>query len=447
MWRRVAPLLVASLAALVGACSTCGRVYDAWTDALRVEVAHVGLGELADTGLDDHVRWIFGPEVVSLLAEPLDETAVLSPASDAVTLDDGRSDAARVDLAVRVVVRRVGAVDDAELGPALRVSLELDTVGSSLRVRTARGDVTWGVEGAVELVVPLVVSGRDDGVDVLLAMNDARVESASLDTAWLEALDDAPSADVLATAVALYDDLVRDMLDDAPSTIELLTVPALVVEGVALRGVPSRFGVTDSGALVVGLVTPLRPSGDVASSPSLVHGAPFAVELHPGLPLAALRADLVDGTVPRLRDDVGQPSVDGRFGVTVDALSLRGSGVTWSFRWWCLTGERCYRADMVGQGSVRLGDGRLTVEPSAAVVRDVSSSVVFDPATTSPFVARVGERMSGLLTPGTVRVLDRWRLEPRVEELAAGADRLRVAGDIALVEVDLLRGSGVRTAP
>lgn len=436
-----------AISTVLGACSTCGRVYDAWTDTVRVEVAHVGLGALADTGLDDHVRWIFGADVIALLAEPLDETAVFAPSSGAETLPAIAGDRldARVDLALRVLVRRVAAVNDEDVGPALRVSLDLDPVGSSLRYRTPRDDVSWGVAGAIELLVPLRVVGRDDGVDVLLAVDDARVVEAGLDLDALVGQPEPPRDDVVASAVRLADDLVQAMLDDAPARVELLSVPSLVIEDVALQGVPSRFAVTDNGSLVVGQVTPLRPTGDVAATPSLVRGAPFAVELHPGLPLAAIRADLVDGTIPRIRADDGTPDVDGRYGVSMDALSLRGTGITWSFRWWCLSGDRCYRADMVGQASVAPGAAGIDVRPDPAVVRALSTTgVTFDPATTGPFVTRVAERVDALLTPGRVRVLDRWHFVPRVDELAAGTDRLRVAGDIVLEEVDLLRGRGVR---
>ena len=393
-------LTTALLTLAAGLTLSCGgtcRDHDAALQiALREQVARAGTGDGAVSGGEHHVGITYGHGLVSRL---------LGHAGELLGVEHGRlsvaASAERRRTAIRIFVQprlrelELG-VDPAEPSRVL-VHGEVEV---TVAIRTGRAADTI-VPGQFQLVGRLEL-GRDEAdVPALLLSVEGFGHPTTL---GLQALDD-----LLAEAAQGFThDALNQMLLERETPLALLRFPTLESVGADIRLLPTELlTLTDTGGLFLGFASNLRPDPGARVGPDLdVDSDGMSVAVHPGLPAAAARLSLVDGSTPARLDDELRADVEGDVRLTLDELRVLPEEFEMDYSIWDFRSGSCSVHGATARGAMRVAKDvtSMVVTVVAPAAPDDSAAWVFSDAEWlgTPFIVGTSGAAGRILDLGTL---------------------------------------------
>ena len=414
----IVTLLSAALLLSLPGCRPCDRIEDAFNERLRDELAVVGAGISVDTGVTDHLRLTLSGPAFEYAAAPLGEVEVFRPAARQTSIRVPGAGTVLVEgeLVARLLGVRAVAADD---GRAIEMTLDsvvsfgIDALDrrSSFVATTARTTVR----------APLAFLPQDGSAVLAIDMTDVIVTELGLEAVELPGELPTDLANELTAA------LVDEVLADAPELLSVLRFPRLELGWSTLDVAPSSLWVDGTtGAISLGVVTPLRPVGPMAAETTPV-SAGFSVDLHPDLWRSSMMHLQAVGRMPRRFDGDGQPAITGEVGVAVDSAIALENRIEVRTTSWCFGETRCRVETWVSDGRFGPLDGRVSValagrgdDPEAwttamlAAARETAAAL-FNPA---PLQLEAGSEL-GLAIEGARATPNSTRLTGSVEVRAA----------------------------
>ena len=403
------------------ACRPCDRIEDGFNERLRNELALVGAGTTVDTGVTDHLRLTLSGPAFEYAAAPLGEIEVFRPAArqTSIRLPGAGTVMVEAELVARLLgVRAVGADDGRAIEMTLDcvVSFGIDALDrrSTFVATTARTTVR----------APLAFLPIDGAAVLAIDMSDVVVTELGLEAVELPGELPPELANELTAA------LVVEVLSEAPELLSILRLPRLDLGWSTLDVAPSSLSVDPvSGAVSLGVVTPLRPTGPLAASSDAV-SVGFALDLHPDLWRSAMTHLQAVGRMPRRFNEAGQPAITGEVGVAVDlAIALRDR-MELRTTSWCFGETRCRVEHRVSDGRFGPTDGRVQV---SFVGRGDHS----DPWVTA-MLAAARETAAALLNPAPLRLEAATELGLFIEGASASPRATRLTGTVEVRAAEVL---------
>lgn len=411
--------LVAALGVIAticaASCRPCAVVEEAWEERLNAEFAEVGTGETADSGVTDHLRLVLSAGALEYIVAPLAESEVFRPVATSTTFRANAASEVVVEgeMSARVIAVDVVAAD--ELGR--NVELTLDAI-VSVEVDAIDRRPAYTTSAAQILVrAPLAFVAGEQGPALVVDLDGAVVADVAVDgTAMPEGYADVPTA----TVAGITTDMAERLVAAVDEPVRLLEWERLNLGWSELQLTASSIRVdTATGVIVLGAVTNLRPVGALAHSPPPAEYG-FAVDLHPDLWRAAMVHMQAVGRMPRRFDDTGQPDVDGRYAVAVDAARLRHDGAAASMTLFCLRG-RCDASSALATGEVSAGTAGLEVRLTPA---GSTSEVVL------AWTAAARDTLAALLQPPSLELAGDVPFDLLVGEVLPRDAGVRVRGNV-----------------
>lgn len=417
-----APSILVLLTSLVlaSSCRPCDRVENAFNERMREELAAVGAGSVVDTGVTDHVRITFSGAAFEFAAAPLGQVEIFRTAAQQTTVPriGGADLAVEGEIVSRLISLRATHASDGrpiEITLDSVISFELDALDrrSSSVATTARTVVR----------APLSFLPIDGSAVLAVDMADTVVADLGLEAAEL------PPELSLELTTGLTAALIDEVLADAPDLLSVLEIPRLDLGWSVLNVAPSSLTIDgDSGAVTLGVVTPLRPRGAMPPS-SVPISVGFAVDVHPDLWRAALTHLQAVGRMPRRFDDDGQPSITGEIGVAVDRAVASGDRMELRTTSWCFGETRCRVERHAADGGFGPNDGRVNVSLAG---RETEPT-----AWETSLLTAARETASALLNPAPIRLEASSELRLVVDESTATSERTRLTGSVELREAQV----------
>lgn len=413
-------VLTLVLMASAPACRPCDRVENEFNERMRDELAMVGAGTVVDTGVADHIRFTFSGPAFEFAAAPLGRVEVFRPAARQTTVPRiGATDLTlEGDIVTRLINIRAtsasdGRVIEITLDSVLAFELDAIDMRSSSFATTARTVVR----------APLSFLPIDGGAVLAIDMSDAVVSDLGLEAAELSG--ELPMDLTFELTTALLD----DVLSNAPELLSVLEIPRLELGWSSLEVAPSSLVIHgESGAVTVGIVTPLRPTGAMSLAPAPIPLG-FAVDVHPDLWRSALAHLQAVGRMPRRFHEDGEPSITGEVGVAVDRASASGDRIELRTTSWCFGNSGCRVERHVADGRFGPSDGRVSV----SLAGTASAPADWETA----MLAAARETASALLNPAPIRLEAASELRLVVDEATATGARTRLTGSVELREAQV----------
>ncbi len=405
----------------MAACRPCARVENEYSNRLRDELALVGSGLTVDTGLTDHVRLTLTDSSFQYAAASLGEVEVFRPAARQVTV---RVPGARTVVVEGELVARLMSVQAvaAEDGRAIRMTIDsvLSYEIDGLERRSAF--VTTTARSVID--APLAFLPVDGAAVLAIDMSDARLSEMDLAGVELESEIPVDLAETLATA------LTEEVIENAPELLPVLTFPRIALAWSTLEVAPSSLFVDpESGAITMGIVTPLRPRGRMAASEAPTDDG-FSLDLHPDLWESAMMHLQAVGRMPRRYDENGDPTLTGSVGVAVDWAITSRTRMELRTTSWCFGVSRCRVETHTADGRFGALNGRVTVSFAG---RDQSPEN-WEPS----LLAAARDTAAALLNPTPLRLEAGLQLNLLVEQALAGPGGIRLVGTVEAAPAEVL---------
>ncbi|MFT6398755.1 MAG: hypothetical protein ACJAYU_003517 [Bradymonadia bacterium] len=398
---------------LLPACRPCARVENEYSNRLRDELAMVGSGLTVDTGLTDHVRVTLTDSAFQYAAASLGEVEVFRPAARQITvrIPGSRTIVVEGELVARLISVQAVAADDGRvilMTVDSIVSYEIDGLErrSSFIATTARTTIR----------APLAFLPVDGTALLAVDMADAQLAELGLEGVELESAIPADLAESLATS------LMEEVIENAPEFLPVLTFPRIDLAWSTLEVAPSSLLVdSETGAITMGLVTPLRPRGRMAASaPPSEDG--FVMDLHPDLWQSAMTHLQAVGRMPRRFNEEGDPTITGTIGVGVDWAIASRNRMELKSTSWCFGVTRCRVESHVADGRFGAVNGQVTVSFAGRAETPES----WEPS----MLAAARDTAASLLNPTPLRLEAGSQLNLQVERASASPSGIRLEGTV-----------------